>query len=287
MWRNGSAEGQVSILFYIHPSKCAGIYGGKTNIKSLFLREAAGKIAWAALPPAAGFGTLVLDDSVLFWWNENYLSSPPPAHVLLGPGGAVRGGGARPRAAGAHGHRGEEKPAAEGARPQGQALPEERPQGCAKGRRGGAGAAGEAEGRREDSGAPPQHHHAGGAAAGALHEHGDTPEDPTVSRWLAAARKGRDCWAIAMWGSSTGKLSRRRKLPFLDGTATVWAGLHDRTDVQLSEDRKGHHRFYILDDHEETSQNLEIFICIYSLVFFSNLSQMCLHITIHLMLNFQ
>lgn len=101
--------------------------------------------------------------------------------MLLGSGGAVRGGGTRPPAAGAPGHRGAEKPAAEGARAQGQALPEERPQGRAKGRAGGAGAAGEAEGRGEDGGASPQHNNAGGAAAGALHEHGNTPEDATLA----------------------------------------------------------------------------------------------------------
>lgn len=61
------------------------------------------------------------------------LSCPPPADVLLGPGGAVRGGGTRPRAAGAPGHRRAEEPAAEGAHAQGQALPEERSQGCAQG----------------------------------------------------------------------------------------------------------------------------------------------------------
>lgn len=121
--------------------------------------------------------------------------------MLLGPGGAVRGGGTRPRAAGAPGHRRAEEPAAEGARAQGQALPEERPQGCAKGRAGGAGAAGEAEGRGEDSGTSPQHNNAGGAAAGALHKHGHTPEDATLTRrppgWTVESNC-RDCWAVAM-----------------------------------------------------------------------------------------
>lgn len=102
--------------------------------------------------------------------------------MLLGPGGAVRGGGTRPRAAGAPGRRREEEQAVEGARAQGEALPEERPQGRTQGRAGGAGAAGEAEGRGEDGGAPPQHHNAGGAAAGALHEHGDTPADATLTQ---------------------------------------------------------------------------------------------------------
>lgn len=103
--------------------------------------------------------------------------------MLLGPGGPVRGGGTRPQSAGAPGHRRAEKPPAEGAHAQGQALLEERPQGCAKGRAGGPGASGEAEGRREDGGTSPQHNNAGGAAAGALHQHGHTPEDATLTGW--------------------------------------------------------------------------------------------------------
>lgn len=36
---NRSAEAQVSVLFFSPPSKCAGIYGGKTNIKRLLFSE--------------------------------------------------------------------------------------------------------------------------------------------------------------------------------------------------------------------------------------------------------
>lgn len=107
--------------------------------------------------------------------------SLPSAAVLLGAGRALRGGGARPQAAGAPGRGREEEPAAEGARPEGEALPEERPQGRAQGRAGGPGAAGEAEGRAAQGGAPHQRHNAGGAPARALLEHGATPGNATLT----------------------------------------------------------------------------------------------------------
>lgn len=142
----------------------------------------------------------------------NYPSPPfSPAAVFLGAGRAVRGGGARPQAAGAPGRRRAAEPAAEGARPQGEALPEECPQGCAQGRAGGAGAAGEAEGRRAEGGASPQRHNAGRASARALREHGDAPANATLTNpacaklppawtenWLWRAR---DCWAVSMSGT--------------------------------------------------------------------------------------
>lgn len=97
--------------------------------------------------------------------------------MLLSPISALRGGGAWPPAAGAPLRRRAEEPAAEGARPQSEALPEERPQGRTQGRAGGAGAAGEAGGRGAPGGASPQRHNAGGASSGTLHQHGDTPQN--------------------------------------------------------------------------------------------------------------
>lgn len=178
----------VSIFFFNPPSKCAGIY---TNIKRfLFSERLQGKSTPALV--------------VLVLCNDDWLSSPPPADVLLGPGGAVRGGGTRPGAAGAPGHRRAEEQAAEGARAQGEALPEERPQGCTQGRAGGPGAAGEAAGRREDGGASPQRNNAG--RAGALHEHGNTPADAALTHqqpdWTGKSRR-RDCWAVATRGTSS------------------------------------------------------------------------------------
>lgn len=86
-----------------------------------------------------------------------------PAAVLLSAGRTLRGGGARPQDAGAPGSGGEEEPAAEGARSEGEALPEERPQGDTQGRAGGKGAEGEDEGCGVEGGASPQLHHTGGA----------------------------------------------------------------------------------------------------------------------------
>lgn len=105
----------------------------------------------------------------------------PPAAVFLSAGRAVRGGGARPQAAGAPGLGGEEEPAAEGACSEGEALPEECPQGCAQGRAGGAGAAREAEGCRAEGGASPQRHNAGGASTRTLCKHGNTPANATIT----------------------------------------------------------------------------------------------------------
>ena len=134
------------------------------------------------------------------------------AAVLLGAGRALRGGGARPQAAGAPRRGREEEPAAEGARPEGEALPEERPQGGAQGRAGGPGAAGEAEGRAAEGGAPHQRHNAGGASARALRERGAAPgsaalTDSRLPPTEAATHPGlnagcgereRDCWAVSM-----------------------------------------------------------------------------------------
>lgn len=101
--------------------------------------------------------------------------------MLLGAGRAFRGGGARPQAAGPPGCRGEAEPAAEGARSQGEALPEKCPQGCAKGRAGGAGAAREAEGHGAEGGASSQRHNARGASARALCKHCDTPANAALT----------------------------------------------------------------------------------------------------------
>lgn len=115
---------------------------------------------------------------------RTFTPSPPPplsvpaADVLLGAGGAVRGGGARPQGAGAPVRGGAQEPAAEGARSQGETLPEERPQGRAQGRARGAGAAGEAQGRRTAGGASPQRHIPGGVSASALR---DTPKNKTLT----------------------------------------------------------------------------------------------------------
>lgn len=156
---------------------------------------------------------LVVYNSLVFLLRKQpfvYINSLPhlslsPADVLLGAGRALRGGGARPQDAGAPGRGGEEEPAAEGARSQGEALPEECPQGCAQGRAGGAGAAREAEGRRTEGGASPQRHNAGGASTRALCKHGDTPANAALTsaklppigteNWLWRAR---DCWAVSM-----------------------------------------------------------------------------------------
>lgn len=100
--------------------------------------------------------------------------------MLLGAAGPVRGGGARPEAAGAPGLGREEEPAAEGARWQGEALPEKRPQGRTQGGAGGTGAAGETEGSREAGRASPQCSDAGGAVTWGLHRCSDTGEDAAL-----------------------------------------------------------------------------------------------------------
>lgn len=105
----------------------------------------------------------------------------PPAAVCLGAGCAVWGGGARPQASRAPGRSGKEEQAAEGARPQGEALPEERPQGSAEGWTGGADSAREAQGCRAPSRASPEQHHAGGASTCALRKRSETPEDATLT----------------------------------------------------------------------------------------------------------
>lgn len=132
----------------------------------------------------------------------------PPAAVFLSAGRVVRRGGARPQAAGAPGSGREEEPAAEGARSEGEALPEECPQGCTQGRAGGAGAAREAEGCRADGWASPQHHNTGGPSAWALCEQGETPANATLTNltcptllptWTENSHwRSRDCWAVSM-----------------------------------------------------------------------------------------
>lgn len=101
--------------------------------------------------------------------------------MFLGAVGAVRGGGARPEAAGAPGRGREEEPPAEGARSQGEAVPEERSQGGAQGGAGGPGAAGEAEGHGEEGGPPPQRRDPGGDPAGGLHECSNTAADAALT----------------------------------------------------------------------------------------------------------
>lgn len=141
----------------------------------------------------------------------------PPAAVFLGAGGSVRGGGARPQAAGALGRDGEAEPAAEGARAQGEALAEERPQGRTQGRAGGAGAAREAEGCRAESGASPQCNNTGGPSTRALHKHGNASPNATLTNpacpnlppswtenWLWRVR---DCWAVSKQGTNTASVT--------------------------------------------------------------------------------